>query len=124
MSKSGPLHGDRVRKRKILTIIEHIDFLSRFHLHLVRSGVTHKTHKTHKKPIKDLDGDGSISPEELIQILTSLGESPGDLNLYFAGMATDTTMDYRPVVTWLTFLLKHSKSYNMSHTGHQVGHMT
>ena len=60
-------------------------------------------------PIKDVDGDGSISPEELIQILTSLGESPGDLNLYFAGMATDTTTDYRPVVSWLTFLLKHSK---------------
>jgi len=55
----------------------------------------------------DVDGDGSISPEELIQILTSLGESPGDLNLYFAGMATDTTTDYRPVVSWLTFLLKH-----------------
>ena len=60
-------------------------------------------------PFKDVDGDGSISPEELIQILTSLGESPGDLNLYFAGMATDTTTDYRPVVSWLTFLLKHSK---------------
>ena len=67
-------------------------------------------------PIKDVDGDGSISPEELIQILTSLGESPGDLNLYFAGMATDTTTDYRPVVSWLTFLLKHSKFINKNPT--------
>ena len=68
-------------------------------------------------PIKDVDGDGSISPEELIQILTSLGESPGDLNLYFAGMATDTTTDYRPVVSWLTFLLKHSKLTNNHRNG-------
>ena len=68
-------------------------------------------------PNKDVDGDGSISPEELIQILTSLGESPGDLNLYFAGMATDTTTDYRPVVSWLTFLLKHSKFINNHRNG-------
>ena len=67
------------------------------------------SHTDYHYPFTDVDGDGSISPEELIQILTSLGESPGDLNLYFAGMATDTTTDYRPVVSWLTFLLKHSK---------------
>ena len=58
----------------------------------------------------DIDGDGDISPEELIQILTSIGESPGDLNLYFAGMATGTTTDYQPVVQFLTYLIHHGKS--------------
>ena len=57
----------------------------------------------------DKDGDGEISPEELIQILTTIGESPTDLNMYFAGLATDTTTDYRPVINWITFLIRHGK---------------
>ena len=93
----------------MLTIIE-LTVISEWVFHAMIITSVHC--RTFLNPFKDVDGDGSISPEELIQILTSLGESPGDLNLYFAGMATDTTTDYRPVVSWLTFLLKHSKLIN------------
>ena len=55
----------------------------------------------------DADGDGEITPEELVQILTSVGESPGDLNMYFSGMSQGTITDYRAVVDWLTFLIRH-----------------
>lgn len=57
----------------------------------------------------DMDNDGEITPEELIQILTTVGESPGDLNMYFSGMSDGTITDYRAVVDWLTFCIKHGK---------------
>ena len=57
----------------------------------------------------DADNDGEITPEELIQILTTVGESPGDLNMYFSGMSQGTITDYRAVVDWLTFLIRHGK---------------
>ena len=56
-----------------------------------------------------MDNDGEITPEELVQILTSVGESPGDLNMYFSGMSDGTITDYRAVVDWLTFCIKHGK---------------
>lgn len=59
----------------------------------------------------DADGDGSITPEELISILTSLGETPGDMHLYFGGMATDTITNHKQVVDFLTFLIQHINTY-------------
>ena len=41
------------------------------------------------------------------QILTTVGESPGDLNMIFDGMSTDTITDYSAVIQWLGFLIKH-----------------
>ena len=57
----------------------------------------------------DADDDGEITPEELVKILTTVGESPGDLNMYFSGMSSDTISDYRAVVDWFTFLIRHGK---------------
>ena len=57
----------------------------------------------------DADGDGSITPEELISILTPIGETPSDIHLYFGGMATDTITNHKQVVDFLTFLIQHSK---------------
>ena len=62
----------------------------------------------------DMDNDGEITPEELIQILTTVGESPGDLNMYFSGMSDGTITDYRAVVDWLTFCIKHGKFWMTS----------
>jgi len=62
----------------------------------------------------DADGDGSITPEELISIITSLGESPGDMNLYFGGMASETITNHTQVVDFLTFLIQNSKLLSVS----------
>ena len=44
------------------------------------------------------------------QILTTVGESPGDLNMIFDGMSTDTITDYSAVIQWLGFLIKHGRN--------------
>ena len=60
----------------------------------------------------DADGDGELTPEEFSKILTSIGETPGDLNLFFSGMTTETITDFKPCVDWITFLIKHGEFYD------------
>ena len=54
----------------------------------------------------DADGDGSITPDELISILPSLGETPGDLCLFFDGMSEDTITNHKQICDFLTFLIQ------------------
>ena len=54
----------------------------------------------------DTDGDGSITPDELISILPSLGETPGDLSLFFDGMSEDTITNHKQICDFLTFLIQ------------------
>ena len=56
----------------------------------------------------DYDGDGDISAEEIMHILNSVGELPGHLSLMFSGRSENHDTDYKPVIQWLTFLIKHS----------------
>jgi len=61
----------------------------------------------------DADGDGDLSPEEFSRILTSIGETPGDLNMFFSGMTSETFTDFKPCVDFISFMIKHvNKSAN------------
>ena len=57
----------------------------------------------------DADGDGDLSPEEFSRILTSIGETPGDLNMFFSGMTSETFTDFKPCVDFISFMIKHGQ---------------
>ena len=70
--------------------------------------ISEKDEKAYEKAytLFDADGDGSITPDELIMILPSLGETPGDLNLFFDGMSEDTITNHVQICDWLTFMIQ------------------
>merc|ERR1712130_183921 len=47
-------------------------------------------------------------------ILPSLGETPGDLNLFFDGMSEDTITNHVQICDWLTFMIQNVNKRNQS----------
>jgi len=78
--------------------------------------ISEKDDKAYEKAytLFDADGDGSITPDELIMILPSLGETPGDLNLFFDGMSEDTITNHVQICDWLTFMIQNVNKRNQS----------